>query len=40
MDVLQHCNVITDDCLANRVTMMWSNEIEGAKVTISPAEAF
>lgn len=40
MDVLQHCNIITDDCNANRITMMWSNDIEGAKVTISPAEAF
>jgi crossover junction endodeoxyribonuclease RusA len=39
MDVLQHCKVITDDCLAQRVTMMWSNDIEGCKVTIWPAEA-
>jgi len=39
MDVLQHCNVIKDDCLANRVTMMWSNDIEGCDVTIWKAEA-
>lgn len=39
MDVLQHCKVITDDCLAQRVTMMWSHDIEGCKVTIWPAEA-
>lgn len=39
MDVLQHCKVITDDCLANRVTMMWSNDLDGCKVTIWPAEA-
>lgn len=39
MDVLQHCKVIKDDCLAQRVTMMWDNELEGAKVTIWAAEA-
>ena len=39
MDVLQHCGVIKDDCLANRITMMWSNDIDGAKVTIWRAEA-
>lgn len=38
MDVLQHCNIITDDCLANRVTMMWS-DIDGCDVTIWAAEA-
>jgi crossover junction endodeoxyribonuclease RusA len=37
MDVLQHCKVITDDCLANRITMMWS-EGEGCQVTIWKAE--
>lgn len=37
MDVLQHCKVITDDCLANRITMMWS-DIDGCKVTISKAD--
>ena len=37
MDVLQHCKVITDDCLANRVTMMWS-DIDGCDVTIWRAE--
>lgn len=39
MDVLQHCKVITDDCNANRITMMWSNDLDGCKVTIWPAEA-
>lgn len=38
MDVLQHLDIITDDCLANRVMMMWSNDIEGCKITISSAE--
>lgn len=37
MDVLQHCNIITDDCLANQINMMWS-DIEGCKVTIWKAE--
>jgi len=37
MDVLQHCNVITDDCLAQRITMMWA-DVEGCKVTISKAD--
>ena len=39
MDVLQHCEIISDDCLANRITMMWSNDIKGCDVTIWPAEA-
>lgn len=38
MDVLQHCNVIVDDCLANRITMMWDNNMDGCRVTIWPAE--
>jgi crossover junction endodeoxyribonuclease RusA len=38
MDVLQHCGIIADDCLANRVTMMWSNDLDGCKVTISTAD--
>lgn len=38
MDVLEHCKIITDDCLANRITMMWSNDIDGCQVTIWPAE--
>jgi crossover junction endodeoxyribonuclease RusA len=38
MDMLQHLDIITDDCLANRVTMMWSNEINDCKVTIWHAE--
>ena len=38
LDVLQHCKVIKDDYLANRVTVMWSNEIENCKVTISTAD--
>lgn len=38
LDVLQHCKVIEDDYLANRVTVMWSNEIEHCKVTISTAD--
>lgn len=38
MDVLQHCNIITDDCLANQINMMWS-DIEGCKVTIWSADA-
>ncbi len=38
LDVLQHCKVIKDDYLANRVTVMWSNEIEHCKVTISTAD--
>ena len=37
MDALQHCNIITDDCLAHRVTMMWSDG-DDCKVTIWPAE--
>ena len=28
MDALQELRIIADDCLANRVTMMWSLEIE------------
>jgi len=39
MDVLQHCNIITDDCLAQRIMMMWSNDLDGCKVTISAADA-
>lgn len=39
LDVLQHCQVIKDDCFANRITMMWATDIEGAKVTIWKAEA-
>jgi crossover junction endodeoxyribonuclease RusA len=38
MDVLQHLEIITDDCLANRITMMWANDIDHCKVTISSAE--
>jgi len=38
MDVLQNLDIIIDDCLANRVMMMWSNEIEWCEVTISRAE--
>jgi crossover junction endodeoxyribonuclease RusA len=38
MDVLQHCGIIADDCLANRITMMWSNDLDGCKVTISTAD--
>lgn len=38
MDVLQHCNIITDDCLAQRIMMMWSNDLDGCKVTISSAD--
>ena len=39
MDVLQHLDIITDDCLANRVTMMWSNDINDCKITIWKAES-
>jgi len=39
MDVLQHCNIIADDCLAQRIMMMWSNDLDGCKVTISAADA-
>jgi crossover junction endodeoxyribonuclease RusA len=39
MDVLQHLEIITDDCLANRVTMMWSNDITDCKITISGSAA-
>jgi hypothetical protein len=35
---LQEAKIIVDDCLAQRITMMWSNDIEGAKVTISAAD--
>lgn len=38
MDMLQHMDIITDDCLANRVTMMWSTAAEDCKITIWPAE--
>ena len=38
MDVLQNLDIIMDDCLANRVMMMWSNDIEWCEVTISRAE--
>ena len=38
MDVLQHCNIITDDCLAQRIMMMWSNDLDGCRVTISSAD--
>ena len=38
MDFLQEAKIIVDDCLAQRITMMWSNDIEGAKVTISTAD--
>lgn len=39
MDVLQHYGIIADDCLANRVTMMWSNDIKHCEITIWKAEA-
>jgi crossover junction endodeoxyribonuclease RusA len=38
MDVLQHYGVIADDCLANRITMMWSNDISDCQITIWKAE--
>ncbi len=38
MDFLQEAKIITDDCLAQRITMMWSNDIDGARVTISTAD--
>lgn len=37
MDLLQHANIITDDCLAYHITMYWSNDIEGCQVTITKA---
>ena len=38
MDALQELRIIADDCLANRVTMMWSVEIEWCEITITRAE--
>ena len=38
MDALQELRIIADDCLANRVTMMWSLEIEWCEITITRAE--
>ncbi len=37
MDMLQHLDIITDDCLAHHITMYWSNEIQNCQVTISKA---
>ena len=39
MDVLQYYGIIEDDCLANRVTIMWSNDINNCDITIWKAEA-
>ena len=39
LDCLQHCRIVKDDCLNQRMTLMWTNEFEGAKVTIWRAEA-
>ena len=38
MDALQELRIIADDCLANRVLMMWSLEIEWCEITITRAE--
>lgn len=37
MDLLEHADIITDDCLAHHITMFWSNDIEGCQVTITKA---
>lgn len=39
LDCLQHCMIIKDDCHNQQMSLMWSNEIEGCKVTIWPAAA-
>jgi len=39
MDMLQHLDIITDDCLANRVTMMWTNDFDDCRITINRAES-
>lgn len=38
LDVLQHCKVLQDDCHAQRITMLWTNDIDGCKITISAAD--
>jgi hypothetical protein len=35
---LQHCKVLQDDCHAQRITMLWTNDIDGCKITISAAD--
>ena len=34
MDILQHLKIIDDDCLTQRLTMMWSTAFKHTEVTI------
>ena len=35
MDILEELKIISDDCLANQINMMWSEDVENCQVTIS-----
>lgn len=34
MDILEHLSIFKDDCLANKITMQWSNQIKHCEVKI------